>query len=222
MSENNSIPLHQRIHFRKLREEFVCIANYETINPQDYNLKKIKAYTCYGQDLKGNNVSYNTRNGRSPWVNDNYYEMFEAPALSNLDSGPYGDFLFLAHNVSFDFYIFGTMRVGLDVQASKSQGRPIEVVSFRVTGKYTFIYINGDANITKNEMGRDFDPGNPSSSVGNPFDSYNTRKLIYKTNNHKIMKSLGVNVNEYNTVDKDPVKIYKNRHKNNIQKKKNH
>lgn len=227
MSENNSAPLHQRTHFRRIREIMICIAKYENINPRDYDLSKIRAYECFGQELQGKNVSYNTHNGRSPWVSDNKYEIFEAPLLSNSGNGPYGGFLFLARNTSFDYYVFGTMRVNLQEEDTILNERLIESVSFYTTGKYQISYYNNDDHISKYEKGSKFDPGRPSSEVSFPFDSYNSRKKYgYRTDVEKILKSLGFRTNKKRLVDTDRVQIYRKKkstnknHNNRSSKKK--
>jgi len=204
-------PLHKRTHFRRIREIITELSNYEGFNINSYDLFHIKAYETVGQNLKGKNVKYNIDNGYSCWVGDNRYEVFEVPAKSNRENSPYGEFIYLAYNKSFQYYLFGKMQVELDVSTSKSNRFVNEDVYFRNYGKYSIVFGTraNDNSINKDEYGSKFDPGSHSSEHNFDFDTYNSRKIAYKTNKYKILESIGVRgLDSGKIVGSDVVKVY--------------
>ena len=58
MAENT--PLHKTVHWRNLRELITALCEYEHINLSEYDDKNIRCYRCFGNELKGKNVSYKT------------------------------------------------------------------------------------------------------------------------------------------------------------------
>ena len=204
-------PLYKRVHFRRIREVFTEIGNYEGLDPNDYDLTNMRVYETYGENLKGKNVSYNVDDGSSCFVLDNRYEFYEAPSISNNPGSPYGKFLFLAYNTSFDYYLFGVMTVKLDANESRRTMDLVETVYFKNQGKYMITFQKNDNYIKKVENGNKFAPGLRSTDHNFDFDSYNSRKKAYKTNRHKILESIGVKnlVSNKKIAGKDPVAIYK-------------
>jgi hypothetical protein len=215
MRKGNDIPLHKRIHYRKVREAITELAEYEGFRVSDYDLFKMTVYETTGENMKGKNVSYNISNGRSCFVYDNKYDIVEVPRNSNRQGSPYGEFLFFIYNKSFQYHMFGSLKVTLDERKTRETGMIHESVYFKNHGKYEIVFGsgNGDNRIHKAEYGSNFDPGSSSDEHNFNFDSYNSRKIAYRTNRYKILASVGVkNTDPYKTVGKSAVKIYnKNR-----------
>jgi len=211
MNKNNILPLKDRAHFRRIREVISEIAKCENINILNYDLCDIQAYDTMGENLKGKNVSYNTEGNYSCWVGNNNYEMFEVPAKGNRKKSPYGDFLFLAINKNYDYYLFGSMVVALDEYQSTMLHSVIETVCYKPYGKYSIVFTDSENYIVQQEYGYKFIPGVRSDEHNFSYDSYNTRKKYgYNTSEHEILESLGVNNLKTNKlVSSDAVPIYK-------------
>ncbi len=211
MRKGNEVPLHKRIHYRRVREAITELAEYEGFNPSDYDLENMKVYETIGENLKGKNVKYNIGKERSCWVYDNWYDFVEVPSIKNKPGSPYGDFLFFAYNSSFHYHLFGSMRVELNRSRSVQSEMLEEEVHFRNYGKYEIVFGAGtsDNRINKVEYGSLFDPGAPSDEHNFSFDSYNVRKLAYGKDRYDILSSLGVNGKNPNKISgSEPVKIY--------------
>jgi hypothetical protein len=212
MRKGNDIPLHKRIHYRKVREAITELADYEGFDINDYDLFKMTVYETTGENLKGNNVTYNVAKGRSCFVFNNWYDVVEVPSKSNKPGSPYGEFLFFIYNSSFQYHIFGSMKVVLDVPRTRDTGMVQEYAHFKNHGKYEIVFGGGnsDNRIHKAEYGSNFDPGTVSNEHNFSFDSYNSRKIAYKTDRYKILAFAGVrNTDPYKAVGNDAVKIYK-------------
>jgi len=192
MGKNNDIPLEQRAHWRRVREVITEIAKYEDINIQNYDLFNIRAYDYVGNGMAGTNVSYNTDNGRSIFVEDNKYDIYEVPKITNDDNSPFGEFIFFIHDTSFDYYLFGIMTVSLNKSSSLANKIVTEKVHYKNYGKYMITYEEHNNNINKVEFGVDYEPGFLSSNINYTYDQYNSRKHAYNTSNHKILRDLGV------------------------------
>jgi hypothetical protein len=219
MGKNNDIPLHKRAHFRRTREVITEIANYEGINIHDYDLFNMRVYDTVGQNQAGKNVSYNTDDGHSIFVEDNKLDIFEAPKKSNR-TNYYGEYLFFIHNRSFDYYYLGIMTVTLDKNASKQTAQVKEKVYYKNYGKYTIIYSDYENYITREQRGYNFAPGYYPSSINYPFDSFNSRKHAYNTSNHKILRQLGFDITSTKKiVDNKVVRVNKKNKKRPNRKK---
>ena len=192
MSKGTGIPLHERTHFRRMREVFTEISQYEHIEIDAYDLYNMCVYESVGDNQKGNNVSYDTEGNQSIWVFENRYEIYEVPAKRNVKGWPYGDFLYIAYNTSYDYYMFGKMKVSLDKQRSLQTGNLVEDVHYEPYGKLSIVFTNSKNMITKDEFGYNFTPGVISSDHSFVFDQYNGRKLAYRWPKHKILKEIGV------------------------------
>jgi hypothetical protein len=218
-----SEPLHKRTHFRKIREVIIELAKYEGFNPREYDLYKMAVYETVGENLKGKNVSYNIKNGYSCWVKDNKYDIFEVPSIYNEQGSPYGNFLFLAYNRSFNYYLFGYMEVSLNKSETIRTRYVSESVFFKNHGKYDIIFETHDNHINKVEYGSNFDPGVESSEHNFDFDSYNTRKKAYRTDRYKIIKKIDPNFrgtsDPNKVVGKKAVSIYNKNKRNDFKKK---
>ena len=79
-----SAPLHKTVHWRRLRDLIQMLCDYEHINSSNYDLQNINCRRTVGNLLHGHNVSYDMcDSGRSYFVTDNNYEVFEAPSRTN-------------------------------------------------------------------------------------------------------------------------------------------
>lgn len=216
MRKGNDIPLHKRIHFRRIRETISEIAEYEGFNPDSYDFLKMAVYETVGENLKGKNVTYNVGNGRSCFVVNNKYDVVEVPSLSNKQGSAYGKFLYFVYNKSFQYHLFGEMTVTLDAESSRRSGNVRDRVHFENYGKYEIIFGSGNSEnrIHKAEYGSLFDPGSSSDEHNFDFDTYNSRKQAYKTDRYKILESVGVrNIDPYKAIDRGEVKVYKSKKK---------
>lgn len=216
MNKANGQPLHKVVHYRRLKELILDFVNKEPeIDINQYDLESIRAYYTTGYNLKGHNVTYNTKNGGSPWVLDNHYEFYEIPSKSNKKEIPaYGKYLFLAFNTSFKYHLFGVMTVALNKKESISQKRIIENFHFKTLGRYQVTYLQGKNKIFKSDYGKEFEPGLPSSDHNFAADSFNARKNNYKMDTHKILSKIDGKLankisNNKKITGNEPVKIYK-------------
>jgi hypothetical protein len=217
MSKDNS--LHNKTHFKRTREVIAEMSKNEGIDISEYDTSRIKVYETIGQTLRGKNVRYNIDGGYSCWVGDNKYHIFEVPSFSNETGSPYGEFVYLAYNVSYDYYLFGQMQVMLDESRTISTKHVSEKAYFINYGKYSITFQNRDNHIRRVEKGKSFDPGTRSDETSYEFDSYNSRKQAYGLDRYKILKSLGItNLNSGKLSGEDNVKIYKKKTNSNFNK----
>lgn len=211
---SKDIPLYKRAHFRRIKEILIELADYEGYSINNYNIDKITAYETMGVDLRGKNVRYNIEGNDSCFVGDNKYDVYEVPSKRNKIGSPYGEFLYLIFNRSFDYYLFGKLEVKLDAAKSRASKQLTESVFYKNHGKFDIIFQNGENHITKIEYGSSFNPGRNSSEEPANFDSYNSRKKGYRTSRHKLLAELGVgNINGDKLKSKGAVKIYNNKPK---------
>ena len=105
--KKNIIPLYKTIDWRKLKviiKETVAFINRksgkEQIDLNDFNLNRIVCYRCKGIDLQGKNVELSGFEGRSCFVDDNSYEIFEIPFAGNNSEKEM--YLVFAKNNSFE------------------------------------------------------------------------------------------------------------------------
>jgi hypothetical protein len=162
----------------------------------------------YGQDMKGQNVSYNVKDNCSCWVNNNEYEIFEVPMKQNIKQ-PYGEYLILAYNKNFKYYIFGKMTI----RAAFYSNRLNEKVSFKIFGQYSVAYQNKDLSIYKNLKGSDCDMGG-NIKPNTYFDPMCVRLAAYGTSKNKeTSRLLGKPYVEKVISGNERVKIYKKKSK---------
>jgi hypothetical protein len=202
-------PLHKTVHWRNLKGLLADICRYEKIRLEDYDTNNIRCYRCFGNELKGKNVSYNTQHGYSCWANDNNYEIFEVPKRTNNSAYKFtGDFLVLAKNTSFDYWILTKLRVTVNSSMEES-------AYYIPYGQYTVATNGKDSVIRKNIQGRDVIFGG-NSYISATFDVVSTRKKVY---NFKSQNMIAYKNNFKNTPKNisggDVVKIYKNNKKTN-------
>ena len=103
----NIIPLCKIIDWKKLKviiKETVAFINKKyskkAIDLNDFNLNRIVCYRCKGIDLQGKNVELSGFEGRSSFVYNNSYEIFEIPFIDNNNKEEI--FLMFAKNNSFE------------------------------------------------------------------------------------------------------------------------
>jgi hypothetical protein len=207
---SKDVSLHQRAHFRRIREAITEIAEYEGIDIGRYDLFNMSVYETDGENMKGKNVGYNISNGFSCWVRDNRYEVFEVPSKNNFPGSPYGEFVFFAYNSSFDYYLFGKLSISLDKEETIKTRYISEDVFFKLYGKYDITFDQRSNHIHKVQNGNSFDAGVRSSAHTFDFDSYNNRKRAYKADKYKILSALGVKgAQSGKLVGSNPVKVYR-------------
>lgn len=97
--------LHRRTHWRALKNTIFAIADIESKNLSSYDLANICCYSCYGNELQGKNIKFINDKGYSCFMEDNFYEMYEVPKKKDAKK-PYGEYIFLAHNVAFNYWLF--------------------------------------------------------------------------------------------------------------------
>lgn len=214
MSKDHGLNLHDKIHYRRTREILVALAEHEGIDIMRFDLMAMNSYETIGATLKGKNVTYDTHDGSSCWVENNRYEVVEVPAKSNQRGSPYGEFIYFAYNVSFDYHLFGRMGVSLDKRGTTDSRLIQERAHFEPHGKFdiTFGARAEDNAIRKVEHGYDFTPGAHSSEHTFNFDSYNSRKAAYGFNRAGILGRTDVKLMSNNSVvDTRPVEVYRKR-----------
>lgn len=220
MKQPKHIPLHKRAHYRRTREVITEIAKHEKVQIRNYDLFNMRVFDTFGESLIGHNVSYNTPNDQSCFVEDNQYDVFEVPHKDNKNMWPYGKFLVLIFNSSFDYYFFGEMTVNLDREESIRNRFPEEHYHYKMYGRYTIVFETNKNFVTKTHHIKDWTVGYNSNEMNYVADGWSVRKKSYKLNNHEILKRIGLQTTQQRkVVDKKPVDVYK-KNKNNKNKKK--
>ena len=141
--------------------------------------------------------------GNSCWANDNKYEIYEIPKKTNKSAYRFtGDFIVLAKNTSFDYWVLATLKITLDSNFN-------EKAFYRPYGQYTVATSGKDFVVRKNIMGRKVVFGG-TSMISEIYDAYNTRKKVYgfKSENMLSFKN-DFKHTPGNLSGGDKVKIYK-------------
>jgi len=170
----------------------------------------MRAYSCSGKDLKGNNVKYNIDNDCSCFVENNEYEVIEIPKLSN-KSPIEGQFLVFARNASFNYYLLLKLKYHINYNKIVTNQKVHDNVDFYCIGKYSIL--NDYITIIKEIDGKYVDYGG-NLRLNYKFDYRDVRKLAYNTSSVKIQnRFLGVKENQYQKfISEGPTKI---KHKRN-------
>lgn len=180
MKAGNNIPLYKRTHWRVIRNIFTEIGQYEKINFTDYNLNSMTCYVVKGKEMNGNNVTYCTADRKPIWENSETYEIYEAPYKDNLNErfSFAGSFLFLAHNVEHDYWIFGTLSNQINYQETRIKKNLIETIKIRPYGRYTIIpeTRNKDGIINKASNGKYI---SGTQRINSRFDCFDTRRKSF-------------------------------------------
>lgn len=150
--------------------------------------------------------------GNSCWANDNTYEIYELPKKSNKSAYKFtGDFLVLAKNTSFDYWVLTTLKITLDSDFN-------EKAFYRPYGQYTIATSGKDMAVRKNMRGAKVIFGG-KSMISAIYDAFNTRKKVYGFQAEKMMSfKRNFKHNPASLSGGDVVKIYK---KNKNSKRKN-
>lgn len=207
-----SAPLHKTVHWRRLRDLIQMLCDYEHINSSNYDLQNINCRRTVGNLLHGHNVSYDMcDSGRSYFVTDNNYEVFEAPSKTNKKNSVYGSFLVLIHNTDFGYWMFGTMKVSLNKEKSLSSKILSEKYFYNIFGHYN-VTLSDNPTFRKTRRGDNISFGDAENNL---YCGCLGRKQSYHTSDSEILNKLGVNNNAHRVSGGDTVKIYK---KNNNRK----
>jgi len=182
MQDNKTIlPLHKTVHFRRLRELITEASKQANIAIDKYDMKSITCYRTNGKGLMGSNVSFRKINsGRSCFVYDNNYEVYEIPCTTNKDKFT-GDYLLLVKNVSFEYYLLVLMNYKIDLNGN-----------FKTEIVYTpLVYFEAvllKNNIKINNLNRGFylnlgsNSNNKPADMANRFTAYRMSDASYIRN----------------------------------------
>lgn len=211
--------LHQTTHWRKLRNIIRELAKFEGVETaiKNYNTEKITCYSAHGEQLQGENSEFFTKEGRSCWVSDNSYDVYEIPKVGR-ERNIEGEYYILVHNTDFDYWIFGKMTYTINRNETKRQSKLIDRVKFLPYGRYQIISTERGFNITRTTKGKDCEFGfhNPKGW----FDTIGARKRAYGTSGAKLVGNIiGRTQNIKSVKGGDAVKIYKKKPKNNTKRK---
>lgn len=180
MKRGTKDPLYKTVHWRKLRDIVSEVSSYEYINQASYNVNNIRCYHITGDELKGKNVRYNLPDNYSCWVSNNHYEMYEIPALSNAKNSLDGNYLFLTHDLDFNYWIFGKMNTYTSSNDSKVG------VFYDVYGEYKISDNNKQLKVVKTVNGPDIRDGR-SRSQGSYFDDLESRRKAYNSSSESLV-----------------------------------
>jgi hypothetical protein len=206
-----SAPLHKTVHWRRLRDLIQMLCDYEHINCNDYDLQHIVCRKTIGSMLHGHNVSYDMcDNGRSYFVTDNNYEVFEIGKKTNKKNSIYGSFLVLIHNTDFNYWLFGNMKVGLNANKSRATQILSEKYFYDILGQYN-VTLSEKPTFRKTRRGDNISFGNAENDL---YCGGLGRKQSYNTSDSEILNNLGVKNKTNNLSGGSTVKIYKKSKRN--------
>ena len=206
---NNKNKLENRTHWRNLRNLVKKLAKIKKINLKDYDLFDIKCEEIFGLEFQGNNVFTNKKNDASLFPMDNKFEIFEIPKRNNKIKSQ-GNFLVLAYNISFNYWIF----CFLDIKSNKK-----EIIQKKFFSEKVYFSLLGYFNNIQLSKGINFkelyfeDILGSRNSKKNSFDYLEKRKKIFNTSEKELFQQITkINKKEKKIVEKkDKVKIYKKR-----------
>lgn len=120
-NRNTMLPLHETVHYRRLRETITLIAKKYNVDLSKYNLNKIRCYRTNGNDLIGSNCKFvGISPNRSCFVDDNYYEIYECPCTTNKHAFV-GKYLLFVKNVSYNYYLLVEMNYSISAANGKAR-----------------------------------------------------------------------------------------------------
>lgn len=191
---NRNNELRDTVHWRRFKEMANGFFELEKNSTSGYDFNHICCYSCIGSELQGTNVNYSVVDGCSCFVADNRYDFFEIPKYSNNPKYT-GEYKFLAHNTSFDYWIFGdmkyTIRDNFETTATLN-----DRANFTPYGAYNVVLADGEYSITKTEYGKNVIYGGNKpvkhrfDRIGNRLKAYGTSvgKILNKKHNPKTIK----------------------------------
>lgn len=147
----NTLPLHKTTHFRRLREVICELTNKAKVDVTKYDLQNIKCYRSTGKNLMGKNVlTLKAQRDRCCFVKDNDYEIYECPCTTNTKSD-IGEFLMIAHNIDFDYWLVIIFEYCLSTKNNKSY------VNVKYDPKYNgYVMYKNKENIVVQEFNHEF------------------------------------------------------------------
>ena len=164
MARENMVPLHKATHFRRLRAVINAMAKKANVNISKYNLENMTCYRTNGENMLGKNTELrNFKNVYSCFVADNDYEIYECPNFRNKEKG-IGNFLMIAHNTSFNYWMMIIMDYKVTVKNNKTYVKVIYDTKFNAG----YISYKDDSNIRI----QSFDHPRALNLGANHFDHY--------------------------------------------------
>lgn len=138
MQEKTVLPLHETVHYRRLRETITLIAKNYNIDLSKYNLNKIRCYRTIGNDLIGSNCKFvGISPNASCFVENNCYEIYECPCTTNKHAFV-GKYLLFVKNASYNYYLLVEMDYSVSAVNGKARTnviyRPIACCGMTVSG----------------------------------------------------------------------------------------
>jgi len=165
-------------------------------------------------NLIGYTATFKTSSGRSLWVTNNHYEVFEVPSFTNHSQyKAEGDFLVFAHNTDFDYWVLTRLKYSINLEESKRKMKVVDRATYIPIGMYN-VSTNGQYfHISKKKEGRYIDFG--ALSKKRKFDSIGSRKNSFGCSEASIVAKL----NNYNHNSKalsggNRVAVYKKKNNN--------
>ena len=214
-SNSNKKSLAQRTHWRRLKELLSFLSKIEKVQLSDYNSNNICCYSCLGDELTGVNVKFQTVGGMSCWVSDNSYDVYEVPSYTNTTK-MCGDFLFLAHNTSFDYWLFGEMTYRISTAKTASNKVLYETAYYVPYGTYTVFDEYELLTVKKTVVGKHVTYGGHYGDKKFSFDHLDRRRRAYGSSAKKETQKILGRYEKKSSNSKNPVKIFnknKKRHK---------
>lgn len=212
-SKHGDPELAKTVHWRRVKNIAYSVLDIAEVDPSVYDLNNICCYNCYGADLQGKNVDY-IPNGKqnSCWVDDNAYTVFEIPTKDSHNL-PEGNFLVLAQNTSFDYWIAAGMFYSINNKESLRYNKLMDTVRFYPWGQFTATPKYGGNNASMvvtckaSSSELKFDMRSPRFD---DFDHQGCRKKAYHTSEGGIMTRLrnGQSYTQKHTAGGSRVKKY--------------
>lgn len=121
-----------------------------------------------------------------------------------------GDFLYLAHNTDFDYWLFGSMEYRIDRNRTRTENILVDRAEFLPFGSYDIITDGGSTCIRKKTTGFNSNYGFSGKELKGTFDYVGARKRAYRTTSSKLIgQVIGINSNIKSIKGGDKVKVYK-------------
>lgn len=147
--------------------------------------------------------------GASCWVSNNHYDVYEIPKVGH-EFEIEGEFIFLAHNTDFDYWLFGAMEYRINKSRSISERTLFDTAEFLPFGSYDVITDGRNTSIKKKTTTITTNYGYSAKDLKGTFDHIGSRKRAYKTSPSKLLgKLLGITSNTKALKGGEKVKVYK-------------
>jgi len=204
MAGNNITPLHQTVHYRKLRELIVKSTKKVGIDVSKYDLQNIRCYRTTGKDLMGKTIKFtNLPYGRSTFVDDNSYEIYECPRTTNKHKFV-GEYLVFYKDTSFGYYGINIMNYKININNNIAR----KEITFKGICQFTATLDSIKIDIFPSEyMNRGFNRDNVFNMLG--------RDNAYSFSEAKYLDEKVISKSKMKISSNDKVKIYKDKKQNN-------